>query len=387
MNTNESNKKGTVVCIGCSYDANPAGAKRCQKCGRQLVINSVVPISNKVGKIDFIPYVFLLLLALMFLIFAGFGYYYGQQFRFLTTTSNRNIFSNNSSSDSSDIQSYSSMKEVPNVPEGRFNFGGSLIFASIVAQGTHKAINQAHPKFLLRYNEPIDNQPGTGKGIEMLLNGQLSFALSGRPLEDAEYKKAIERSFKLDQVAVAIDGLACYTHPDISIPGLSVDQLQAIYTGKITNWKEVGGPDLRIVPFSINTKTTALLKTLLDSKVKSVSPSVRSSRDYTVLVRDVASTPGAIGIGAAMLVATQGIVRPVALAPSNSKQYVPVVTDGHRLNLTAFQNGTYPITRFLYVIIRRDSRADERAGVAYANLLLSREGQQFVEKAGLVPIR
>jgi len=187
MNTNESNKKGTVVCIGCSYDANPAGAKRCQKCGRQLVINSVVPISNKVGKIDLIPYVFLLLLALMFLIFAGFGYYYGRQFRFLTTTSNRNIFSKNSSSDSSDIQSYSSMKEVANVPEGRFNFGGSLIFASIVAQGTHKAINQAHPKFLLRYNEPIDNQPGTGKGIEMLLNGQLSFALSGRPLEDVEY--------------------------------------------------------------------------------------------------------------------------------------------------------------------------------------------------------
>lgn len=48
---------------------------------------------------------------------------------------------------------------------------------------------------------------------------------------------------------------------------------------------------------------------------------------------------------------------------------------------------TYPITRNLYVIIRQDGRADEKAGVAYANLLLSREGQQFVEKAGLVPIR
>ena len=268
MNTNESNNQGTVVCIGCSYDANPVGAKRCQKCGRQLVINSSVPTSNKFGKFDFIPYVFLLFLALMFLVFGGFGYYYGQQFRFLTTTNNRNISSNNSSSDSSDIQSYNSMKEVPNVPEGTFNFGGSLIFASIVAQGTHKAINQTHPKFLLRYTEPIDNQPGTAKGIEMLLNGQLSFALSGRPLEDAEYKKAIERSFKLDQVAVGIDGLACYTHPDVSIPGLSVDQLQAIYIGKVTNWKEVGGPDLPIVPFSINTQTTALLKTLLDSKVK-----------------------------------------------------------------------------------------------------------------------
>ena len=189
-----------------------------------------------------------------------------------------------------------------------------------------------------------------------------------------------------DQVAVAIDGIACYTHPDISISGLSVPQLQAIYTGKITNWKEVGGPNLPIVPFTINIKTTALLKALLDSKVGDVSPNVRSSRDYTVLVHDVATTPGAIGIGAAMLVATQGTIRPVALAPSNSKQYIPVVKD-HRLNLTAFQNGTYPITRYLYIIIRRDAKADERAGVAYANLLLSKEGQQFVEKAGLVPIR
>jgi len=386
MNTNESNNKGTVICSRCSYDANPVGAIRCQKCGKHLVIASV-PISNKVGKFELIPYVFLLFIALVFLIFGGFGYYYGQQFRFLTTTSDQNISSHNSSSDSSDIQSHNSMKEVTNVPEGTFNFGGSLIFASLVAQGTHQAINQAYPKFLLRYTDPIDNQPGTNKGIEMLLNGQLSFALSGRPLEDAEYKRAIEHGFHLDQVAVAIDGLACYTHPGISIHGLSVDQLQAIYTGKMTNWKEVGGSDLPIVPFSINTKTTALLKTLLGSKVGSVSPTVHSSRDYTVLVRDVASTPGAIGIGAAMLVATQHTVHPLALAPSHSKQYVPVLTEDHRLNLTAFQNGTYPITRYLYVIIRRDARADERAGVAYANLLLSKEGQQFVEKAGLVPIR
>jgi phosphate transport system substrate-binding protein len=387
MNTNKSSQKRTVVCVWCSYDTNPVGTKRCQKCGKDLMIASSKIGSHKLGKVDFVPYVFLLLIALMFLTCGWFGYYYGQQFRSLMTTNNQNTSANNTSSDSLEIHSYDSMKEVPNVPEGVFNYGGSLIFASLVAQGTHTAINQAHPKFHLRYTEPIDNQPGTAKGIEMLLNGQLSFALSGRPLEDTEYKKAIEHGFKLDQVAVAIDGLAAYTHPDISIPGLSVAQLQAIYTGKITNWKEVGGPNLWIVPFSINTKTTALLKTLLGSNVDSVSPSVRSSRDYSTLVHDVASTRGAIGIGASMLVATQQTVHPVALAAGNTKQYIPVVTNDGKLNLIAFQNGTYPITRNLYVIIRKDGRADEKAGVAYANLLLSREGQQFVEKAGLVPIR
>jgi phosphate transport system substrate-binding protein len=389
MNTNESNAKESIICTWCSYDANPIGAKYCQKCGKPLVISSVAIKERMARSTLFVTGVSLS--AILLLLVGVGGYFFWQQAQSSQNLSNENISSNNSSSNNSssnnsDIKSYTSMKEVPKVPEGTFNFGGSLIFASLVAQGTHKAINQAHPNFILRYIDPVDNQPGTGKGIEMVLNGQLSFALSGRPLEDTEYKQATERGFKLDQVAVAIDGLGSYTHPDISIPGLSVAQLQDIYTGKITNWKEVGGPNLPIVPFSINTKTTALLKTLLGSKVGSVSPKVRSSRDYTVLVRDVASTPGAIGIGAAMLVATQQTVRPVALAPGDSKQYVPVVTDG-QLNIKAFQNSTYPITRYLYVIIRRDGRADEQAGVAYGNLLLSKEGQQFVLKAGLVPIR
>ncbi|ARV62069.1 hypothetical protein BZZ01_28645 [Nostocales cyanobacterium HT-58-2] len=382
MSTNELNFKDSRICGSCGYDANPGGAKYCQKCGKPLG-NAFVPIKQRMTRSTLL--VSGLSLSAIVLVVVGVGgYFFWQQAQPSTTVSNQNTSPNNNSSD---IQSYTSMKEVSNVPEGTFNFGGSLILASLVAQGTHQAINQAHPKFILRYIDPVDSQPGTGKGIEMLLNSQLSFALSGRPLEEAEYKQAIGRGFKLDQVAVAIDGLGCYTHPDISIPGLSVAQLQAIYTGKITNWKEVGGPNLPIVPFSINVKTTALLKTLLGSKVGSVSPKVRSSRDYTVLVRDVSSTPGAIGIGAAMLVATQKTVRPVALAPGDTKQYVPVVTNDNRLNMTAFRDGTYPITRYLYVIIRRDSRADERAGVAYANLLLSKEGQQFVEKAGLVPIR
>ncbi|MBW4624071.1 MAG: substrate-binding domain-containing protein [Brasilonema octagenarum HA4186-MV1] len=381
MHTNESNAKGNIICGSCTYDENPKTAKHCKRCGKPLVIASVPSTQRMTSSTLFKSEITLSVIVL--LLFSLGGYFLWHQVQSSATLSNEKVSANTSS----DIQNYTSMKEVPNLPQGTFNFGGSLIFASLMAQGTHKAINQTHPNFLLRYTEPVDNQPGTGKGIEMLLKGQLSFALSGRPLEDAEYKQAIERGFTLDQVAVAIDGLGCYTHPDISIPGLSVTQLQEIYMGKITNWKEVGGPDLRIVPFSINVKTTALLKTLLGSKVGSVSPKVRSSRDYTVLVRDVGTTPGAIGIGAAMLVVTQHTVRPVALAAGNTNKYVPAMTENHKLNMAAFRDSSYPITRYLYVIIRRDGRADEQAGVGYANLLLSKEGQQFVEKAGLVPIR
>lgn len=221
----------------------------------------------------------------------------------------------------------------------------------------------------------------------MLLDGELSFAQSTQPLKDAEYSKARERGFTLEQVPIGIDAVGCYVHPDISIPGLSVNQLQDIYKGKITNWKNVGGPDLPILPFKRNAQSSGLIKTLLGSEAGSVSPNVQSSRDYTELFRKVASTPGAIGIGTATLIGTQQRIRPVALAPDNSKNYVPLVIEGNRLNRAAFLDGTYPLTRRIFVIIRRNNTPDEQAGVAYSNLLLSKEGQEFVEKAGFIPIR
>jgi len=56
------------------------------------------------------------------------------------------------------------------------------------------------------------------------------------------------------------------------------------------------------------------------------------------------------------------------------------------LNKSAFADGSYPLTRKLFVVIKRDGRLDEQAGVAYTNMILSNEGQELVEKAGFVPL-
>lgn len=386
MNNNESNPKGTIICGSCSYDANPLGAKHCQKCGKLLVITSV-PKGDEIARSTlFVGGVSVLGIVLLFF---GVGvYFFWQQANYPIIFSNQNISSDNTSPDntSTDIRLYSSMKEVPNVPEGIFKYNGALWLASLTAQGTYKAINRAYPKFDLRYTEPIDNEPGTTPGIAMLLEGKVSFALASRSIEHTEYTKAGERGFKLQPVAVALDAVGCFTHPDISIPGLSIHQLQAIYQGKISNWKEVGGLDLPIRSFSIKPKTGTLTKMLLGSQAGSVSPKVQHSRDYTELFRNVALTKGAIGIGTAALITNQRTVRPVALAAQNSKKYVPLVIDDYRTNAAAFRDGTYPLTRRLFVVIRRDGTPDEQAGVAYTNLLLSKEGQQFIEKSGFVPL-
>jgi phosphate transport system substrate-binding protein len=386
MENQDFQTKGTVVCRWCSYDQNPVRATHCRKCGKPLVIPALSSSDEIAKSTMFVAGVSIL--AIVLLLFSVGGYFVWQQIQPPTTTSDLNSSSTSSLSSSSDIQLYNSMKEVPNVPEGTFNYGGAVLFASITASGGHEAMTEAHPNFSLLFTEPRDGPPSQTKGIAMLLNGDLSFAQSAVSLKDADYSKAKERGFALEQVPVAIDTIVFFTHPNVSIPGLSVDQLQDIYKGKITNWKQVGGPDLLIVPFARDPKVVNLLNVLLGSEAKQVSSKVQLVRDYTEAIRKVASTPGGISFGGSGPLVGQKSIRFVPLAKAKTKEYVqPFLDNGKRLNTTALRDSTYPMTRRLFIVIRRDGKIDEQAGVAYTNMLLSKEGQQFVEKAGFLPLR
>lgn len=286
-----------------------------------------------------------------------------------------------------DLQLRNSMREVQNVPPGLFNYGGSPAFAAMNSDRMRNAISQAHPEFRLRYTEPLSSNPGSGKGIEMLINGELSLAQSGRPLEEEDYIKAKVRGFSLEQVPVTIDGVVFYTNLGLTIPGLSVDQLQAIFRGKVTNWQQVGGPDLPIVPVALDPKITSSLKLLLDGEGNDIGPNVQVVRDFTSAIRKVATTPGGISYASASLVINQKTIRSIAIAKADTKQYVQPFTENKQVNIQAFQDGTYAMTRRFFIVLRRDGTADEKAAVAYANLLLSGEGQRLIEQAGFVPIR
>jgi ABC-type phosphate transport system substrate-binding protein len=286
------------------------------------------------------------------------------------------------------IQLHSSMKEVQNVPTGLFNYAGAVTFASINAQTMRNAISQAYPAFRLRYTEPTSGKPGSTAGIQMLLNSEISFAQSARPLEDGEYSKAKARNLVLEQIPVALDGVAFYVHPGLPVSGLSIDQLRSIFLGRVTNWKQVGGPNLPIVPFSLDPKLVSMINLVLGSdKDKGLGSNVQLVRDVTSAVRKVASTPGAIGYASASEVARQKTIHPLKLARGGSTQYVNPVLGRNLVNVEAFQNSSYPLTRRLFVVIRRDGTLDEQAGVAYASLLLSNEGQKIIEQSGFVAIR
>jgi len=289
----------------------------------------------------------------------------------------------------SDIQFYNLMQDVPNVPSGAFSYGGAFAWASLRSQKLISAIFQARPLYQLRYREPLSGNPGDGMGVDMLLNNQLSFSQNSRPLTDSEYNTAKVRGFKLQEVPIGIDAVVFFCHPDLNIQGLSVEQLQGIYLGKFTNWNQVGGPNLPIITISNDPKDGTLQ--MLMQGVPGGLSSVRVTkivRDYTASIRLASDTPGSIGFGSVSTVAGQETIKPLAIAKLNSNQYVnPYIGGQVHINSPVIQNGDYPLTRNIFVDIRRDGTFNEQAGVAYTNLLLSWEGQRLVEQAGLIPFR
>jgi phosphate transport system substrate-binding protein len=367
-------------CRWCGYDGNSISARVCEVCN-QALWDKASPTHKSKGAnklISWLPIVLLGLGAIPVLV-GGVGYWKWRQQEPVAKTAT-NI------SSAPDIKLYPTIKVVPNVPKGLFNYQIALNFAPIMAHGMHEAINQAHPEFQLRYTEPLHGNPGSATAIRMLIDGEVSFAQSARPVEDAEFDRARARNVSVEQIPVAIDAVAVYTHPGIKISGLSIDQVQNIYLGKITNWKQLGGPNVSIVPFSLDPKATSAAKFVLGDDVEKMSSKVRLVRDATDAVRQVSTTRGAIAFGGSLNAIGQKSIRVLNLAKANSTKYVSLMTKAGVVNNEVVRNGIYPLTRRNFIVIRRNGGPDERAGVAYANVFLSGEGQRILENAGFVPL-
>ena len=276
------------------------------------------------------------------------------------------------------------------VPNGRFWYGSSIPFSPLHTPEITSTINKAFPQFKTVYKEPpAYTKPGSSTSVAMLLDGMVSFAELSRPLKDSEYEKAVTRGFTLKQVPIASDGIVFFVNPSLSVDKLTIEQVRKMILGEITNWQEVGGPDLLIVPFVFDPKIAPSTLLLLFEKpeLEQFSSEARYVRDYTDAIRKVSSTPGGISYASAAIIANQRSVNPLSLARGNSQNYVNPFAQNRKINTEALQNGDYPLLRRFFVGIREDGTIDERVGTAYANIWLSQAGQKLIEEAGFVPIK
>ena len=288
-------------------------------------------------------------------------------------------------------------KSVKDIPSGLFSYGGSTTWAPIRKEAD-AAIKTTLPKFQLRYTNPTTGAPGTGTGIKMLLTNQLAFSQSSRSVKDKEYQQAQQRGFKLEEIPVAIDGIAIAVNPNLNIPGLTLTQLRDIYIGKITNWQEVGGENQKIVPLSKMSEGGTVeffVNNILEKE--EFGQNVEKITTTTEGLRKVAQNKGGIYYASAPEVVGQCGIKPLPvgrtqsnLIPPYKEPYIPASDcpqKRNQLNVDAFRSDEYPMTRRLFVVVKKNDQIDEEAGVAYANLLLTDQGQKLISKAGFVRIR
>ena len=291
----------------------------------------------------------------------------------------------------------STFETVSNVPIGSFSYGGSTAWAPI-RQLVNSLIQSDRPELKLQYTHPQSSVAISEAAVEMLLDGEIDFAQLSRPLTESEYALAEEKGFTLKQRQVATDGVAVAVNPALKVSGLTVEQLQQIYLGKITNWSQLGGEDLVIALFSYNSED--IKSTLFDGKeldFEKLGSNVQYVNSPSEALRKVSQTPGGVYLGSARAIVPQCTVKPLALGTSSDNLVNPYMGElvepnecpqkRNNVNNKAIENGNYPLKSRLFVVTKENNGREEQIGDAYTELLLTSEGQKAIAEAGFVPVR
>jgi phosphate transport system substrate-binding protein len=217
---------------------------------------------------------------------------------------------------------------------------------------------------------------GSGTGISALINGTTDICNASRPMKPSERDKLKSRyGSRGVEIKAAMDGLSVYVSESSPVSELSLQQLKAIYTGKITNWSEVGGPNARIILYGRenNSGTYVYFKdNVLDGE--DYTSTMQSLPGTAAVVNAVARDKNGIGYGGAAY--GKGIRELKVKKDSSSPAYAPTLAN--------IKSGDYPVSRFLYLYVR-----NRPTGVMkeYIDWLLGDEGQKIVTEVGYFPIR
>jgi phosphate transport system substrate-binding protein len=222
---------------------------------------------------------------------------------------------------------------------------------------------------------------GSGTGIASLINGTTDIANASRKMKQEEYDQAVSNGVEPIEFVVARDAIAVIVNPQNPIDQLSLQQISDIYSGKYTNWSQLGGEDRPIVRVSRETNSGThvyFLEEVLrlgdpDNKTLFAQDTLLlpSSQGITSEVRD---NPNAIGYDGLGYVTPE--VKVVGV--SESQQGPFIMPSAETVNL-----GVYPIARDLYIYSAGKPDANTQA---YLDWIMSSEGQAIVKDNGFVPI-
>ena len=222
---------------------------------------------------------------------------------------------------------------------------------------------------------------GSGTGIAGLINKTVDIANASRAMKKEEIAAAQKNGVEPIEHTVARDAIAVVVHPSNPVQGLTIPQLADIYTGKITNWQELGGEDRPIVLLSRESNSGTyvyFLEHVVRQGVKSdlmFSPDTLLMPSSEGISNEVRQNPNAIGYDGLGYVTDDQKVLAVAKDATSS----PVLPSVDTVN-----DKTYPISRPLYMYTAGEPQG---AVKIYLDWILGPEGQAIVPTLGFVPLQ
>lgn len=216
---------------------------------------------------------------------------------------------------------------------------------------------------------------GSGVGISALINGSTDIATSSRPMKSSETQKLKARFNSLGvEIPCAKDGISIYVNKANGVSELSVKQIGQIFSGQITNWKQVGGVDAGIKLYGRESSSGTFVF-FKDNVVKTdYAPSCQTLPGTAAIVNAVKKDKYGIGYGGAAY--AEGVKDCKVKKDDKSPAYLPTAE--------TIKNKTYPISRYLYMYLRNRPTGETKA---FIDWILSPEGQKIIEGVGYFPVK
>jgi len=223
---------------------------------------------------------------------------------------------------------------------------------------------------------------GSGTGIAALISGTCDIAEVSREMKKKEIDLAKSKGVMPKEYTVAMDGLAVVVHPKNSVSRLTVDELADIFTGKIKNWKEIGGVEGEIVLLSreVNSGTHVYFKEHVlrkgdASRTNEFAESALLMSSSQAIADEISQNENAIGYyGMGYISRNQKVL---AVAKDKSSPYqVPTIED--------VKSGSYYIARPLFMYTNGEPGGTVKD---FLDFIFTPEGQEIVKKVDFVPIK
>jgi len=230
---------------------------------------------------------------------------------------------------------------------------------------------------------------GSGTGVAALLNGTTDLATSSRELKESELENAKSRGIQPNVIEVALDGLAIIVHPDNKFDNITIKQVSDIFSGKIKNWKELGGPDLPITLYGRENSSGTyeffkehVLGRDENGRQIDYATSTQVLQGTAALGEAVARDIKAIGYGGVGYFAERNDVKILHVKQDDNSPAISPSEDG-KVNYEAIWSGDYSISRYLYSFTNGEPQG---ALKNFIEFILSEEGQKLVMTMEYIPL-